>query len=206
MIELDVVAYEWLAWIPFTVYYFSGMPQIVLNYQNKSTAGLSYRMIFFDYTGNLATTIYTFLLLLPLACRVLEPLCLFNIAILVFQCFYYCREAGARFFLAASYVLLHVVAGAMLVTAWWYPREIGNAMGWVSVLVQLFTQLPQVIKNYQRKSVRGLSFAYVSLLGFAGCMEMGISLMLKLPIQNVLNGVRAVVYYLLLCWQFYVYR
>jgi len=206
MNEQELLSYGWLAWIPFTVYYFSGMPQILLNYKNRSTVGLSYRMVFFDYTGNLATTMYTFLLMLPFACRVMEPFCLFNIGLLAWQCFYYCNSASARSFLVASYSLLHGVAAVMLFIAWWYPVEIGNAMGWVSVAVQLFTQLPQVLKNHERKSVKGLSFAYVSLFGFAGTMEMLISLLLKLPIQNVFNGLRAVGYYVILCLQFYWYR
>lgn len=204
--ELSVISYGWLAWIPFTIQYFAGMPQILLNYQNHSTAGLSYRMVFFDYTGNLATTIYTFLLVLPLACRVMEPLCLFNIGLLVVQCFYYCREKESRQFLVASYLTLHLVAGLLLTIAWWYPAAIGNAMGWISVVVQIFTQLPQVLKNYARKSVKGLSFAYISLLGFAGLMEMIISFLLDLPIQNVCNGLRAVAYYAVLCYQFKRYH
>jgi len=204
--EVNIISYGWMAWIPFTIYYFSGIPQILLNHRNRSTAGLSYRTIFFDYTGNFSTTIYTFLLGLPLACRVMEPLCLLNIGVLVAQCFYYCREKESRQFLVASYATLHLVAGIMLLAAWWYPLAIGNAMGWISVVVQIFTQLPQILKNHARKSVQGLSFAYVSLLGFAGIMEMVISVLLELPIQNVFNGLRAVGYYVVLCYQFKRYR
>lgn len=206
MTEVGVVSYAWIAWIPFTIYYFSGIPQILLNYKNRSTSGLSYRMVFFDYTGAMSTTIYTFLLMLPFACRVMEPLCMVNISTLVFQCFYYCREKEARYFLFASYAALHMVTGVMLVVAWWYPLEIGNAMGWISVVVQLFTQLPQILKNKARRSVKGLSFAYISLLGFAGLLEVIITFMLHLPIQNLLNGIRAVGYYLILCGQFYWFR
>jgi uncharacterized protein with PQ loop repeat len=206
MTELDVVSLSWIAWIPFTIYYFSGIPQILLNYKNRSTAGLSYRMVFFDYTGAMTTTIYSFLLGLPFACLVMEPLCMLNIGTLVFQCFYFCRVAQARRFLVASYSALHLVTLGMLVVAWWHPTEIGKAMGWISVVIQLFTQLPQVLKNKARRSVQGLSFAYVSLLGFAGVLEVIISFMLQLPIQNLLNGIRAVGYYLILCSQFYLYR
>lgn len=206
MAELSVISYGWTAWIPFTIYYFAGIPQILLNYKNRSTSGLSYRMVFFDYTGNMATTVYTFLLMLPLACRVMEPLLMLNISILVIQCFYYCRDREARTFLIASYLVLHVVTAAMLAVAWWYPDAIGNAMGWISVVVQIFTQLPQVLKNHARKSVRGLSFAYIAMLGFAGFMEMIISLLLNLPIQSVFNGLRAVGYCIVLCVQFQWYR
>jgi len=206
MTELDAVSFGWIAWIPFTIYYFSGIPQILLNYKNRSTSGLSYRMVFFDYTGAMTTTIYSFLLGLPFACLVMEPLCMLNIGTLVFQCFYFCRIAEARKFLVVSYIALHAVTLGMLAVAWWHPLEIGKAMGWISVVIQLFTQLPQILKNYARKSVKGLSFAYVSLLGFAGILEVLISVMLQLPIQNVLNGTRAVGYYLVLCGQFYWYR
>jgi len=205
MTDAMLESYGWTAWIPFTIYYFSGIPQILLNYRNRSTSGLSYRMVFFDYTGNFSTTIYTFLLALPFACRVMEPLCMLNIGILVFQCFHYCRDASARRFLVASYVMLHTVAGLMLVVAWWYPTAIGAAMGWISVGVQLFTHLPQVLKNHARKSVKGLSFGYISLFGFAGFMEMVIAYILGLPIQNLFNGLRAVTYYCILCVQFYRY-
>ncbi len=198
--------YEWLAWLPFTIYYLAGLPQILLNRHNNSTAGLSYRMVFFDYTGAMTTTIYTFLLMLPLACRVLEPLCMLNITVLVIQCFYYCRDKEARWFLVASYAALHAVAGTMLLVAWWHPEPIGMAMGWISVGVQFFTQLPQVLKNKARRSVKGLSFVYISLLGLGGLLEMIISYILKLPVQNFFNGLRAVGYYTVLCWQFGRYK
>jgi uncharacterized protein with PQ loop repeat len=198
--------YEWLAWLPFTIAYLAGLPQILLNKHNNSTEGLSYRMVFFDYTGALTTTIYAFLLVLPFACRVMEPLCMLNISLLVAQCFYYCKDKDARRFLIASYVGLHTVAGLMLIVAWWHPVQIGMAMGWISVIVQFFTQLPQVLKNNARRSVAGLSFVYISLLGLAGLLEMMISYILALPIQNFFNGLRAVGYYIVLCWQFGRYK
>ena len=206
MTDFSGGAYDWLAWLPFTIYYFAGMPQILLNKHNNSTAGLSYRMVFFDYTGAMTTTIYTFLLVLPFACRVMEPLCMFNISILVAQCFYYCRDKQARSFLIASYAALHVVTLGMLIAAWWYPVPIGMAMGWISVIVQFFTQLPQVLKNRARRSVKGLSFLYISLIGFGGLLEMIISVVLKLPVQNLFNGLRAVGYYAVLCLQFKWYK
>lgn len=196
----------WLAWLPFCIYYLSGIPQILTNYRNRSTAGVSYRMVFFDYTGALSTTVYTFLLGLPFACRVMEPLCAVNIGILVLQGYYYCRKKAIRRNLIMAYFALHTFCLGMWFLGTWYAAMIGNIMGWISIVVQFFTQLPQVLKNHERKSVQGLSFLYISLLGIAGFFEMVVSYVLGLPVQNFLNGTRGLCYYAVLCTQFYRYR
>ena len=86
----------WLAWLPFCIYYVAGVPQILTNYRNQSTEGLSFRMVFFDYTGAFSTTVYTFLLGLPFACRVMEPLCAFNIGILALQGYVYSKSSEEK--------------------------------------------------------------------------------------------------------------
>jgi len=195
-----------IAWIPFSLYYIATLPQILTNYRNQSTAGLSYRMVFFDYTGAISTTIYTFLLCLPLACRVMEPLCVINIGFLVAQGFYYAKDRGIRRNILLSYIALHIFCLGALLVGKWHAAAVGNMMGWLSCVVQFFTQLPQILKNHQRKSVQGLSFLYFSLLGIAGFFEMFIAYLLGLPKQSFFNGLRGLGYYLILCYQFYSYR
>ena len=148
----------WLAWLPFCIYYVSGIPQILTNYRNQSTEGLSFRMVFFDYTGALSTTVYTFLLCLPFACRVMEPLCAINIGILAIQGYVYARKPEVRRNFILAYLGLHAFYFGMWVVGNWHAYAIGNIMGWISIVVQCFTQLPQVLKNRERKSVQGLSF------------------------------------------------
>lgn len=196
----------WLAWVPFCIYYVAGMPQILTNYRNKSASGLSLRMVFFDYTGALSTTVYTFLLGLPLACRVMEPFCAFNIGILALQGFIYSRSKKEKRNIILVYSLLHAFCISMWVAGMWYANTIGNIMGWISIVVQCFTQLPQVLKNRRRKSVQGLSFLYMTLLGVAAMFEMIVAYVLGLPKQSFLNGLRGVAYYLVMCTQFYRYR
>lgn len=196
----------WAEWLPFSIYYIAGIPQIITNYRSESTAGLSYRMVFFDYTGNLTTTIYTYLLGLPLACKVMEPLCVLNIGILVYQGYLYTRDGSIKRNILLAYTALHAFCVVMIVVGYWYHHEIGNLMGWLSLLVQTFTQLPQVLKNRRRRSVQGLSFAYVNLFGLACTLEMLIAWMMGLPMQSFLNGLRGVCYYTVFCCQFYRYR
>jgi len=196
----------WILWIPFSIYYLASVPQIVTNYKNKSAEGLSFRMVFFDYVGAISTTIYTFLLMLPLACRVMEPLTALNIGIMAVQGYIYTKHKNFRRNIVIVYGLLHLFCIAMLVLSLWHRAWVGNAMGWISMGIQCFTQLPQVLKNYRRRSVQGLSFLYMSMLGIAGMMEAGIGVMLAMPIQSVLNGLRGVFYYAVVCWQFYRYR
>lgn len=196
----------WLAWLPFCIYYVAGVPQILTNYKNRSADGLSFRMVFFDYTGAFSTTIYTFLLGLPFACRVMEPLCALNIGILALQGYVYARKKEVRQNIIVSYLLLHAFCVSMWTFGIWRPFLVGNIMGWISIVVQCFTQLPQVIKNHRRRSVQGLSFLYMTLLGIAGCLEMIVAYLLKMPMQSFLNGMRGVLYYMVLGTQFYRYR
>lgn len=197
---------ENLLFLPFCIYYVASMPQILTNYRNKSAEGLSYRMVFFDYTGAIFTTIYTFLLCLPLQCKIMEPLCAMNIAVLAYQGYYYSKHTEIRRNIIFTYLALHAVCLGMIVASRWYCHEVGHFIGWASVCVQFFTQLPQVLKNHRRRSVQGLSFLYMSMLGLAGCMEMAFGYAFKLPMQNIFNGLRGVCYYMVLCYQFYIYR
>lgn len=196
----------WLAWLPFCIYYLAGVPQILTNYKNQSADGLSFRMVFFDYTGALSTTVYTFLLCLPFACRFMEPLCAMNIGILALQGYVYTRQKKIRRNIVRAYLLLHTFCLSMWFIGMWYPFLIGNVMGWISIIVQCFTQLPQVLKNHRRRSVQGLSFLYMTMLGIAGLLEMTVAHILKMPLQSFLNGMRGVIYYLVLASQFYRYR
>ena len=196
---------EVLEWIPFVIYFISPIPQIITNYKNESTRGVSFYMILLDYAGAVTTTIYTFALWLPLACRVMEPTCLIMISVLWAQSVIYAPDARTRRNSIIMYVLLHVAVVLIVLATLFFRYEIGNLMGWFALYVQLFTQLPQILKNHERQSTKGLSFSYISLYSLAGMLEMVVALILRLPVQTFLYGARAVVYYVILCYQFYIY-
>lgn len=195
-----------ITWIPFCIYYIATIPQIITNYRNQTTEGLSYRMVFLDYTGAMSTTIYTFLLGLPFACRVMEPLCMINIGILAAQGFYYTKQKEIRRNMFWGYMGIHLFGMTAFLIGGTHGHFVGHAMGWFSLIVQSFTQLPQVLKNRRRKSVNGLNFLYITLLGIAGLLELTIAQILSLPKQTFLNGLRGVIYYSILCYQFWQYR
>lgn len=88
------------------------------------------------------------------------------------------------------------------------PAEISWTLGWVSFVIWLGAQLPQIVENYMNKSVEGVSLFFLciwfvgDLTNFAGCI-----LTHQLPFQTALALYYIVVDSILLCqFVYYTYR
>ena len=64
----------------------------------------------------------------------------------------------------------------------------------------------QILKIYKRQSVQGFSFLLVSLIGFGNLIELFISYLLNYPIQTRLIAARGIIFYVIFCYQFWIYR
>jgi len=62
--------------------------------------------------------------------------------------------------------------------------------------------VPQLIKNQQEQSVKGLSVWYISLIGCASLVDLGLGYWRLLPLQSVLNALRGVMVYAIFVYQF----
>ncbi len=188
-----------------TLLYTTGMiPQVVLNYRLKSVSGLSDFLLWCYVNGYVAFLFYAFCLQLPLAYRVIVP-CGFCVAMtLLFQRFYYANPFPAKLLALFSVNTLAVLW--VCIYARQQPQLVGEVAGWVNVVAWSIYQLPQAVKVWSRRSVRGFSFLYLSMVALGNVLELSIAVMLGLPRQTVLTDLRSIFFYAVFCCQFWVYR
>jgi len=65
-------------------------------------------------------------------------------------------------------------------------RALGTIIGWISAVVYLTSRLPQIWKNYKRKSVEGLS-VLMFFCAVMGNTTYGLGVLLKNPHWNAIN-------------------
>jgi len=196
---------EQLAWGPVVIYFLAGWAQIFKNWQNHSARAVSYHMVFLSMTGNFSKMLYNYFLDLPLAYRLMRPLILVVVAVLMVQGYVYAENKSIKRNMLVRYGVLFSFCWLFMGLGYYYPIGIGNLSGWISIIALSVYQIPQVVKNYRRQSVRGLSFVYLSMLCVGAVLEFSVGFLLVLPVQSILNGLRGVSYYLVFCYQFWLY-
>lgn len=190
-------------WVVLFFYVACFVPQIIKNYQLRSTQGLSQAAIFTFFVAHTYLLFYTFLNNLLLPYKIVAPLQFLGISIIVAQRFYY-HGLSNKLFLCGT-------LGAMLSAffcmpfIWFNPVLMGNLAGWIAFSFFTLQPIPQIIKIYQEKSVKGFSFGFVTLIGFAASFECIIVLIKGLPVQTLMMTIRSMVVYLVFCIQFWLY-
>jgi len=182
------------------------LPQIIMNYLNKSAKGVSRSMVFLAVASNNLYMIYAFFMGLPLLDKVSLPFRLLMLMIVMLQGFYSETDTDVRNQIMTSYVLWFVFVFSLFGLGHFYPYRVGNFAGWFCMGIRFVYQIPQVMKNYQRKSVAGLSFAYLSLNGLGSSLELVAAMLLGMPTQSWLGAIRGLVMYGIFCGQFVLYK
>jgi uncharacterized protein with PQ loop repeat len=83
-------------WIAQIIFFIGILPQIVLNFNLKSTKGLSDFLLIGYFNAYIFYMFYVFCLNLPLAHKVMTPLSFFAVVILIFQRFYYSEKKDSK--------------------------------------------------------------------------------------------------------------
>ena len=177
------------------------LTQAVVHWRQRSTKALSQWTVLLGISGLGCSLLYDHLFCLPFAYRLLHPLILFAWIVLALQEFWYSGRTRVRTSLVWSYGFLLLIMIGAVFFAQRYPVEVGTGAGWLFTFFYTFFQIPQLIKNQQRRSVEGLSFWYITLLGTASCVELFLSLWCLLPPQSFLNALRGVVIYAIFVYQ-----
>ena len=203
-IELVAIMATWFARILFFVGF---LPQILLNYKLKSVRGLSDLLIIGYLNGYIAAMYYAFCLYMPLSFRVMIPLAFFAPSLIVVQRFLYAdykdhKDKRALFL----YSLDILFAASFIPIAMKSPVLVGYICGWLMAIFWGLYQLPQVVKVFCEKSVKGFSFSLISFVAIGNAVELGGALVLGLPMPTLLNDVRSLFIYLIFCLQFWIYR
>lgn len=194
-----------LIWFSMFLYTLSFIPQIWENYQRKSGTGLSDYFLLAYLNTYIAIIYYIFCLHLPIA---YEVACLSQVTatlILIGQRLYYNHSPESGFF-RKIYVANLLGALIFVPFALICATFLGHVFGWISFILTLLNQLPQVIKIIQSKSVVGFSFMFVLLMAIAAGAELYGAIKLGLPTQTVLSAVRGLAFFIIFSGLFLKYR
>jgi uncharacterized protein with PQ loop repeat len=77
------------------------------------------------------------------------------------------------------------------------PFLVATHFGWITFVLSLVNQLPQVFKIYHEKSVVGFSFLFVAFTGFAAVIETLAAFAAHLPIPSCVMALRGVVLFVI---------
>jgi uncharacterized protein with PQ loop repeat len=194
--------YEYVAWVPMLLFCGAPLTQVYVNWRNNSTKVLSQWTVFLGISGLSCSLLYDYFLWLPYAYRLMHPFILGSWMLLALQEFWYSGRSVIRMSLVYSYVSLGIFIGFAVFWGRYYPLEVGVAMGWLFTVLYAVFQVPQLIKNQQEQSVKGLSVWYISLIGCASLVDLGLGYWRLLPLQSVLNALRGVMVYAIFVYQF----
>jgi len=194
-----------LAWVPISLYTIAAWPQILTNYRRKDAVGLSHWMLFARLTAITMYTFYVHLLDLPLAHKVMYPLCLASMILLASQGYFYERSRGELKALRCAYAALTLALLVLMTVAWWHPFSAGMVAGWCAVITGLLSDMPQIYRNWHRGSVAGFNILFASAIGFGGITDLSLSLYLGLPLPTLLATGRVTVAYIIYLSQFWLY-
>ncbi|MBD3272816.1 hypothetical protein GF385_00495 [Candidatus Dependentiae bacterium] len=187
-------------WTAQVIFFLAILPQVFLNFKQKSTKGLSDFLLIGYFNAYIFYLFYVFSLNLPLAYRIMIPFSFAAVLILIFQRFYY--SVFSDFNLKLFYFFNLLIILFFIPVAIKNNFIIGHIAGWLMMLAWAVYQIPQVIKNYKLRSVNGLSFAWLTILGLGDLIEFAVALFFKLPPQTYLNNLRGIIIYLVFCFQF----
>ena len=205
-----------LVWLAMLLYTLGFLPQIIENYRIKSGTGLSDYFLLAYLNTYITLIYYVFCLNLPVAYKIACPAQGIATVILIAQRLYYnqsqdsgnppsSRFSGSRFYgliyganLLGSLIFIPV--------AIMYPTHTGQVFGWISFILILLNQMPQVFRVISTKSVAGFSYLFILIMAFAAGIELYTSLVLGLPMQTILSAARGLIYFAIFSVLFLLFK
>lgn len=186
-------------------YFLALFPQIYLNYKHKSTKGLSELFILGNFVGYLLYFWHAYIFNFPLAYKILLPVTALIAFILILQSFIYSDYSENKFkfkFYLLNFSLIIFLALISII----FPQESGNIAGWISSVIWCLYLVPQVIKIYRKKSVKGFSFLFVLFIGFGGFTELASAIFCNLSAPIYFNSFRGFLFFAIFLVQFLKYK
>ncbi|MBD3231960.1 hypothetical protein GF322_04875 [Candidatus Dependentiae bacterium] len=194
-----------IPWISEFLFLVALLPQIILNYKIKSVASLSDLFLIMFFSAYSVNVFYIYGLNFPFAYKVLSPLCVLAVLIMIIQKFFYNNilrdlRTVKLYYVAFFFFLIFIPLVILL------PDKIGHLSGWLLVFFWTLYQFPQIYKIYASKSVIGISFLFLSIIGIANVVELTSAILYGLPTQTYFIAMRGILFYLIYCYQFWLYK
>jgi uncharacterized protein with PQ loop repeat len=178
------------------LYILSFLPQVIENYQIKSGTGLSDYFLIAALNTYITLTYYVFCLNLPMAYKIACPAQGILVLILIAQRLYYNHSPESGFY-KKIYIVNLIGSLIFIPFAIIDPVHTGHIFGWISFILVISNQMPQVFRVISTKSVAGFSFMFILVSAVAAMLELYVSLILGLPLQTVFSASRGIVYFVI---------
>lgn len=194
-----------LVWLAMLLYTLSFLPQIIENYKIKSGSGLSDYFLLAYLNTYITLNYYVFCLNLPIAYKIACPAQGIATLILITQRVYYTHASQSKFY-GAIYLANLLGSLIFMPIAIMHPTHTGHIFGWISFILILVNQMPQVIRIISTKSVAGFSYKFILIMAIAAGIETYTSLALALPMQTILSAARGLIYFAIFSVLFWMYK
>lgn len=199
------ISLDWTAWIYLSCFVGSFVPQIIKNFKIRSTKGLNDCYLLCYLAGYIALVYYVFAANLLFAYKVIVPFGLFAILILITQRVYFDDILHKKWFFMVVASLI-VAAVCMFPFYFRFTKTLGIFTGWAAVGFLSINQAFQVNKIYRSKSVEGFSFTFITMIAIGVIFELAVAFLRGLPLPTKFLAFRGLVFYVIFCTQFLLYR
>lgn len=196
----------WLMCVPLSLYAVAAWPQLWTNYKRGSASGLSHWMLYLRVSAVAYYTVYVFLCQLPLPHKILYPICLTSMALLALQTYRYDALRSKQRLLVYAYIKFFHIIGGLLIMGHWHPVFAGMLAGWLAVGYGLLSDMPQIVRNWRRKSTAGFNILFATAIGCGGLFDLTLSIMHRLPLPTLLATGRVSLAFAIYLFQFFIYR
>jgi uncharacterized protein with PQ loop repeat len=195
---------RFLIWAALVFYSICFIPQIIRNKEYRTTSGLSDFYLLISLFGYVCFLAYVFSSELPLPYKIMAPIEFVVLMVMLFQRIYYDGQLIGKkvFFVLSCFIMFSSVAFVFSSSG----SLIGGIFGWMSFSFFSVNQMPQVMKIYREKSVRGFSFIFVTMSAMALALEFSVGVVEGLPMPTILMAFKGLAYYAVYCLFFWKYH
>ena len=201
----QILSPQILVWLAMVLYTLAFLPQIIENYQIKSGTGLSDYFLLAYLNTYITLIYYVFCLNLPIAYKIACPAQGIATLILISQRLYYNHSSESKFY-GLIYITNLLGSLIFIPVAIMSPTCTGHIFGWISFILILLNQMPQVFRVITTKSVAGFSYMFILIMALAAGIELYTSLALGLPMQTILSAARGLVYFAIFSVLFLLFK
>lgn len=193
---------EVLIWFPPMINIFAISCQVGLSARLRSVQGVSTYMLVLRFIAASSQVLYLNFLNMAFGYRVMIMPQWFLLCVMLYQQIRFAETRRSAQLVVISSVSIFVTWIIAIMVGFSYPDLIGHAGGWLMVMLGTITQLPQIFRNWRRKSVKGYSKKYVIFSVSAYAFDLTLAAIIGVPIQTYITYGRAISYRMIELLQF----
>ncbi len=191
------------AFLPF--YLYTSFHQVYHNWKTRSADALSAYAMLLHLSLACIGIVYVVLLNQPLVCWIMSFVTTTPFIVLCLQKYYYSHLSQVRQTMKYGMITIILLCLALCTAGAFLPIFVGHVAGWIKLVINMVRATPQIIHNWQRGSVKGLTGYYIAGKVSRVLVNLTTTLLLLLPLQSILIDVYDLLLVSILLGQYYYY-